>query len=343
MTRTMKNGGCGLAVALVALCGAAGAGRAADDSEQARPDAVLAFPTRDVAGVRELYADPKTPDATAWGTLTLPDDLADGETVPAMIILHGSGGEWSGRGARHAAFLARHGIAALVVETFESRGLGRGMAYIERLRHANLPDQVTDAYAALEALAARPAIDAERIGVMGYSMGGMSTFLAAYDEIAREASDTPHRFGLHVAFYAPCAFALNNRRTTGAPIVALWGTEDESTDKAACTGFLRELEAGGSPVTAHWLEGAAHGWNNLSDRRFYASLPTARPCWFRVRGDGTMVEEVTGRAAPTDTAMVDALSVCSDRGYTIGHDAEANETANRLLLEAIGRALGPAD
>lgn len=40
-----------------------------------------------------------------------------------MVILHGSGGEWSGRGVDQAGFLVQHGIGAFIVDTFVSRGL----------------------------------------------------------------------------------------------------------------------------------------------------------------------------------------------------------------------------
>jgi hypothetical protein len=40
-----------------------------------------------------------------------------------MVILHGSGGEWSGKGVNQAGFLVQHGIGAFIVDTFVSRGL----------------------------------------------------------------------------------------------------------------------------------------------------------------------------------------------------------------------------
>ena len=334
---------CASIVAGLALSGLAASqpGQAAEDVDrfQAGQSGLVAFPTRDVDGFHDLYHGENRYNARSMGTLVLPAEID--RPVPAMVILHGSGGEWSGRGIRHAAFLAEHGIAAFVVDTFEGRGLGRDVRYAERLRHVNVPDQIADALAALDVLSSHPNIDAGRIGVMGYSMGGASALVTAYEEIAGIAGPTSNRFALHVPFYAPCFVSHSDNATTGAPIVAIWGDRDESTHQDACTALADELSDGGSAVATHWLEGAAHGWNNLNPMTFYPSLPHASPCLFVIGADGDVVERITGNAVRTDEQVVDTLASCTDRGYIIGHHPEAHAEANRILLQAIEAHLMP--
>lgn len=301
----------------------------------AQEGATVSFPTRDVDGLSGLFGGDGAAHAEAAARLFTPDGFGTGEPVPAMVILHGSGGEWSGRGRRHGMFLAEHGIAALVVDTFESRGLGHDMAYLDRLRVANVPDQVADAYAALDYLRALPGIDPGRIGLMGYSMGGVSTYAAAFEEIAQAAGRAPDRFALHVAFYAPCFLEAMAPQTTGAPVVAIWGEADESTHRDQCVRLVASLQAGGSPVDVHWLAGAAHGWNGTGDMRFYPSLPHGSPCRFRVGANGTVAEALTGRPAATDGQLIAVMAQCTATGYTIGRHEQANAEANRILLEAI--------
>ena len=72
----------------------------------------------------------------------------------------------------------------LSIDTFASRGLGKKDQYIQRLMKVTFPDQLADAFGALDALQRHPLIDGDRIGVMGYSMGGATTSLAAYESIA---------------------------------------------------------------------------------------------------------------------------------------------------------------
>ena len=302
---------------------------------RAEPSGRVSFPTRDVAGLHDLYTGEGGYNARAVGVLVLPTEAAPADPVPAMVILHGSGGEWGGRGARHAALLAQHGIASLVVDSFESRGMRIDTPYLTRLQHVNMPDQVADAYAALDALSADPRIDAARIGVMGYSMGGISAFLTAYEEVAAVAGPGDQRFALHVPFYAPCFISLTNSLTTGAPIVALWGERDESTHADACARQVREFETGGSEVTTHWLPDAAHGWNMLQPMTFVANAPHGSPCLFVVDSCGEAVESTTGRSERRDEDLIGVLSICSDRGYTMGRHDDADQAANRILLHAI--------
>ena len=93
------------------------------DHFQAGQSGLVSFPTRHVEGFHELYHGAKGYNARSLGELFLPAAKDHGQAFCAMVILHGSGGEWSGRGKRHAEFLIENGIAAFVVDTFEGRGL----------------------------------------------------------------------------------------------------------------------------------------------------------------------------------------------------------------------------
>lgn len=300
----------------------------------------ISFPTRDVDGFYDLYRGAKSYRARSVGTLVLPKSAtADKNGYCAMVILHGSGGEWSGRGARHAAFLAGNGFAAFVVDTFAGRGIEKEMRYLDRLRQVNVPDQIADAFAALDILSTHPDVNAGCIGVMGYSMGGMAAFLMAFEEVVHASSPNGRHFALHAAFYAPCAFRAEDSKTTGAPIIAFWGEKDQTSDREACGRYVDLLKDGGAAVAVHWLPGAAHGWNGTGEMKFHPTAPRVAPCRFVVGGDGELVERTTWRRARTDSEMIEILGVCSEFGYIIGRHADANETANRLLLDFLDKNL----
>ena len=300
-----------------------------------------AYETREVEGFRDLIGGSKAGAFEIVSDLYLPVGMGSAGMgpFPAMVILHGSGGEWGGRGKRHAEFLIENGIAALVVDTFEARNLTRDTRYIARLQQANLPDQIVDAFAALAMLKTHPKVDADRIGVMGYSMGGVAALLAAHAVIADPLTHNGAGFSLHVGFYPPCFVTTADTRTTGAEIVALWGTEDKSTDRPACETYMESLETGGSRVETHWMEGAVHAWNSLSPVKFFPTAPRGSPCHYVVNADGTVREMVTAQAASTDRSFMNVLADCSSEGYSIGYNADADAAANRILLDAIRRFL----
>jgi len=104
------------------------------------------------------------------GTLILP---RTGSSLPAVVFLHGSGGEgrWASRFL--ATQLATHGIAALI---FDKRGVGRSTG---DWRHASIEDLASDGAAAVARLLGEPRIDSRRIGIHGHSQGGTLAPLVA--------------------------------------------------------------------------------------------------------------------------------------------------------------------
>src|SRR5258707_11914168 len=72
------------------------------------------------------------PSTTALGRLYLPPGPHPPRSVPAVVLLHGSGGILPMRELTYAPQLARMGGAALLVHSFGARR-ERGTAFIERI------------------------------------------------------------------------------------------------------------------------------------------------------------------------------------------------------------------
>lgn len=91
------------------------------------------------------------------------------QPVPAVVLCHGFTGH---RGEAHFLFVeaarafAEAGIAAL---RFDFRGSGESTMAFSQM---TIETEIADAEAALEYLRQRPEVNAERIGVLGLSMGG---------------------------------------------------------------------------------------------------------------------------------------------------------------------------
>src|SRR5690606_24825473 len=66
-------------------------------------------------------------------------------------------------------------IATLVPDLWSARGIGGG----SEGRPKTVAETLPDVYGAREFLAAHPGIDGGRIGVMGFSFGGVASMLAA--------------------------------------------------------------------------------------------------------------------------------------------------------------------
>lgn len=129
--------------------------------------------TRDVE--IEVPEQGDIPAHTIPGVLTMPG-AHEGETFPAVVMLHGTGSnkDEAGNGYLTAApELAVNGIASLRID-FVGSGDSEADYSDYCYTSANL-----DAKAAADYLAQQPEIDGDKLAVMGWSQGGTNALLAA--------------------------------------------------------------------------------------------------------------------------------------------------------------------
>jgi dienelactone hydrolase len=209
--------------------------------------------------VRTSYVAFATPSLTVAGRLnTIPDAPA---RTAAVVICHGSDGV-DGRGEFHAAALNAAGIATLEIDMWAARGSARGAAARPRSPVETLPD----AFAAKAFLAGQPEIDPERIGIMGFSWGGVVTLLTATRQTQELAGDRPGFRG-HVALYPVCwAYeqvpGLSLADLTGAPVLIQTGEADTYDDPDGLDQLLARLPGASRAVIRGVTHaGAGHGFD----------------------------------------------------------------------------------
>jgi dienelactone hydrolase len=187
--------------------------------------------------------------------------------VPAVLILHGSGGV-DGRGAFHAKALQAAGIATLEITMF-ARGRRPREGHGATMPHAA---------AALKWLAAQPDVDAARLGVMGFSYGGGMTLLMASELLQEQLGADVPRPVAFAPFYPSCdRFAQNFSRPTysffgadkglgAAPMLIHVGTRDDyETTRRPCDALVATWPAAARErTTVRNLEGATHGFDSQS-------------------------------------------------------------------------------
>jgi dipeptidyl aminopeptidase/acylaminoacyl peptidase len=114
------------------------------------------------------------------GDIYVPDNLADGETRPGVLLCHG----YTGLKDLYLPETARAlNAAGYVVMAFDYKGWGQSEGPPFRLTPYS---RVTDAHSALTFLGLRPEVDADRLGLFGWSYGGATVvWLAAHDPRAK--------------------------------------------------------------------------------------------------------------------------------------------------------------
>ncbi len=210
--------------------------------------------------------------------------------------------------------------------------------FIERLMTTTEAMALADAFATLAWLDARTDVDASRTALIGFSYGAMSSIYAVYRQVV-ETYDAPRPFAAHVAFYGPCVARFEERATTGAPVLMLWGERDAIVDPEECSVLAEDLRAGGSDVAVHRYD-ARHRWDG-SSRQWKAPVHIA-DCRFTVEADNT-VRDTFSTLPMTDTATrATILSLCANRdGYLIGGDAAVRTRSNTDLAAFLNPILFP--
>ena len=223
-------------------------------------------------------AAPSTP-LTIKGKLSVPNGYSSGRCAPAngrwpaVVILHGSSGVDS-RGDFYEHALNAAGIATLQIDMWEARGV-TGIANRPQAPVLTYPD----AFSALRFLASHPNIVADRIGVLGFSWGGVVS-LATAEQLYANTFGGGRRFKAHVANYPVC-YGANNvsipalsppaekgtqfLNLTGSPVLILIGSNDDYDNG---TGPCRALAASVNPTNNNTVQvieypGAYHAWDRL--------------------------------------------------------------------------------
>ena len=187
-----------------------------------------------------------TPTSTHQAALCLPD--AGNPPFPGVVVIHDIYG-FSADLKRHCQRFADAGYAAIapdlykggrpgcVVKTLTSMATGEGFAY-----------EVIDA--ARNVLAARDDVDANRIGIAGFCMGGGFALIAAADQ----------SFAVAAPFYG----AVPNKasRLEGlCPTIAQFGEKD-TVFLPQAKRLARHLEELGIEHEVHIYEEAGHSFMN---------------------------------------------------------------------------------
>ena len=202
--------------------------------------------------------------------------------LPAVLILHGSAGVDS-RGDFYQAALNEAGFVTLQIDMWEARGV-TGIVNRPAAPILTYPD----AFNALAFLAAQPNVDPERIGVIGFSWGGVVS-LAASEQLYATQFGGGRKFKAHVANYPVCwganvtsipaLFPPAQKGTqylhlTGAPVLIQIGTKDSyDNGSGPCKALAAAVNPGnGNVVEVVEYVGAYHAFD-----RFQVPVSTPDP------------------------------------------------------------------
>lgn len=291
------------------------------------PSGVVGFPSWNAPTGKALQAGPaEAPKVNGGGLLLMPPGASADAPVPAVVILHGSGGDWTGRSVYLANRLAAHGIAGFAVDTFVARNLRPTDNYFTRLQKASIYTQIIDGLNALDALQDHPAIDPERIAVTGFSLGAAAALYSMFEPVATGVlGDDGPRFSAYASFYAGCSFDVEDFRVEGSPVLIMMGGKDESMSIPRCEWLRDKLQAAGVDATLKVYPDAAHGWEQPYPMAFDPEAAVTKDCIMLWTASGENIETTTGHSIDNALGAIRAFSQCAGKGYTNGRHAPTME------------------
>ena len=193
--------------------------------------------------------------ATITGDLYTPSGKGP---YPAVVLFHGCGGV-SPNVPAWAQWLQSEGYAALVVNSFQGRGLRNLCADTRPLTPTV---RAADVYAAAAKLQAMGVADGDRIAAMGFSHGG-STVLGAW----RTQSKHPDvKLRALIALYPGCG-SQRPPPPDATPLLILAGGKDDWTPAESCQTLADASREAGRPVTIVVYPDARHHFDGADLKR----------------------------------------------------------------------------
>ena len=201
------------------------------------------------------------PNATPAAPRTVPaaEIRPDGAgPFPAVVLMHGCHGVSASTRDWGRWFRAR-GYVALIVDSWAPRGIRDGC-----VPGPDIPstERFDDAVGALRWLHARPYVDRRRVGVVGWSNGGVFAMAVVNGPSLQRARargvEVPEPgFGAAVAIYPGGCYSLVNERVV-RPLLLLVGDADDWTLPSECARMVEAMRARGAEATIVLYPGAVH-------------------------------------------------------------------------------------
>lgn len=249
--------------------------------------------------------------------------------LPAVVLLHGSGGYGSGSVDSWAETFNALGIATLALDSFGGRGITRTTLDQSQL---GVLAMVYDAYRSAELLGADPRIDPSRIAVMGFSRGGSAVLRAAMLRFQRLYGPVNARIAAYLPFYPVCNLVLvDELDVADAPIRLFYGDADNGA--ASCRAYTARLWKAGKGVVMIEYPGALHNFDIIDLGPEPVVIERAQnlsPC-DRREEEGRIVNAETG----TEFTWQDP---CVTLGLTIAYNESAYNAARADVTTFLGKA-----
>jgi dienelactone hydrolase len=228
------------------------------------PEAPIA--AQAVAGAELVHFPSRDDDLTKTAPTTLDALLFRPQGAgpfASVVALHGCGGLFEAPGQMHARDLdwAQHlvqkGYAAVFPDSFGPRGARETCRKNDRMVHPG-QERARDAYGALVWIQAQPWARADRVAVMGWSSGAITTLWTVAEHTPARPKNLAEDFRQALAFYPGCSRLVDSKWKPKVPVEMFIGELDDWTPAAACMQLVQKVRNEGAQAEIVVYRGAYH-------------------------------------------------------------------------------------
>lgn len=204
----------------------------------------------------------KSGDDTVQGILYTPEGKGP---FPAIIVVH----EWWGLNdwvKEQASKLAGEGYVALAIDLYRGKVAASPDEAHELMRGVPEDRATRDLRAAFSFLASQPNVKKDRIGSIGWCMGGGYALDVALEEPTLAAT---------VINYGHLATDTDALKKINAPILGLFGGQDRGIPPSDVQKFAQQLKQLGKKVDVTVYPDAGHAFENPNNKDGYRPADAA--------------------------------------------------------------------
>ncbi len=263
------------------------------------------FNIYDILHRKDVLADQKV-----FGVLTLPD----GEGKFPMIIGFAGSHGWADH---HYGYLERYlkmGIAVLSVHSFKSRTVESTVG--EQLS-VTMAMMIYDAFMALKKVSQNNRINAERIGITGWSLGGGVALFTSWKPVQNILSPET-QFAAHLPIYPPCMVRPEIMEFTDAPVHILIGELDDWVPAAPCVDLVNELKNIGNDFDITVYPDSHHSFDRNQEVMLQPNAYSFTNCLLTLSENGKVRTNRVGFPLSTPILQKVGLAFCAEKGAHYG-------------------------
>ena len=245
---------------------------------------------------------------------------------PMLVFNHASGGawlysnEWFKFNRQVAKSLLKKGIAALFVDNFTGRSV---VSAGEDQSQVSTYSFYIDAFMTLEYLSKDPRVNIKKVGITGWSRGGMNSLAIAETRIRDALISKDLYFAASLPRSVECrqsGFFRNPQPIKETKILMVNGKIDDASHAHICEEYGEKMKAAGADIEVKTIAGWGHGF----EANYSAEFEQGQEGW---HGCPDYYTEDDGMA--NKDAKIDASCISHD-GYHIGGTRKAGVSWKRF-------------